>query len=317
MPEIEIRRATNADVSAILGVMRASLGETPVLRRTPKLWEWKHTANPFGRSIVLVAESDERVVGVRAFMRWALTTPSGDTVACVRAVDTATHPEFLRRGIFRSLTETAVDIARDEDVHLIFNTPNEKSAPGYLKMGWREVARLGVLARPRVLGNHEPAGDEIPDIARLAPIAEEFAITSKYWEPRDALGYRTPRSPEYFAWRFNSHPKASYGFVEEGEATAVIRASQRGNNTELVLSDLLGQASPRPVRRAARSSRARYMAGWFSPGSPERSATIRAGLVPIPRVSTLRLVARPLADLPMDPLSLDSWDLATSDLELL
>jgi hypothetical protein len=59
------------------------------------------------------------------------------------------------------------------------------------------------------------------------------------------------------------------------------------------------------------------MAAWFSPGSPERAAAVRSGLVPVPRVTALTLMAKPLQDLEVDVESMSSWDLAISDLELL
>ena len=132
----------------MLALLRSSLGETSLLQRTPDLFAWKHLDNPFGRSIILVADAGGTIAGLRAFMRWELTTPDGATLRCVRAVDTATHPDFQRRGIFSRLTEAAVEAAREDGVDLIFNTPNEKSGAGYLKMGWQEVGPIGVMVRP-------------------------------------------------------------------------------------------------------------------------------------------------------------------------
>jgi GNAT superfamily N-acetyltransferase len=130
MAAIDIRELLDDDIDEVLGVLRESLGETSGLERTAELWSWKHEVNPFGRSLVLVATSAGAIVGVRAFMRWHLDTPSGERLECVRAVDTATHPEFLRRGIFRRLTLSAIEMAQEQGIDLIFNTPNSKSKPG-------------------------------------------------------------------------------------------------------------------------------------------------------------------------------------------
>ena len=46
-------------------------------------------------------------------------------------------------------------------------------------------------------------------------------------------------------------------------------------------------------------------------------AAFRSGLVPIPGIHALTLVARPLTDLGFDVTSLDNWQLSLSDLELL
>jgi hypothetical protein len=68
---------------------------------------------------------------------------------------------------------------------------------------------------------------------------------------------------------------------------------------------------------AAAESRAAYLVAWFSQGSPERAQAIRAGMIPVPRVAALNLVARPLSPMGIDVFDLANWDLALSDLELL
>src|SRR5207247_2560043 len=110
-------------------------------------FRWKHVDNPFGRSFMLVAEAEERILGLRAFMRWRFAA-GGREVGAVRAVDTATHPDFQGRGIFSLLTRAALD-SLPADVGFVFNTPNEKSGPGYLKMGWHEVGRIPIAIRVR------------------------------------------------------------------------------------------------------------------------------------------------------------------------
>ena len=142
--QIEVRPFEDGDLEQVLEVLRLSLGEPAGLRRTNELFAWKHFENPFGRSLLLVAAADGRIAGFRAFMRWRLQGPAGDTLNCVRAVDTATHPAFQRRGVFRLLTLAGIDEATAEGVDLIFNTPNEKSGAGYLTMGWKEIGQVGL-----------------------------------------------------------------------------------------------------------------------------------------------------------------------------
>ena len=80
--------------------------------------------------------------------------PRASTLRAVRAVDTATHPDHQGKGIFTKLTLGAIPDLRDDGVDAIFNTPNDKSRPGYLKMGWSQVGRVPVgvrVASPRSL----------------------------------------------------------------------------------------------------------------------------------------------------------------------
>lgn len=314
MTTVTTRPATQADDAEVLEVLRAALGEPPTAPKTPESFAWKHRANPFGPSIVLIAEADGRIAGVRALMRWELATPSGETIRCVRPVDTATHPDFARRGIFRRLTMEALDVARAEGVDLVFNTPNPQSGSGYLSMGWHHVGWIDALVRPR-LRRAEPAPDDaVPALERLVPGAEEIPTTVP---DRPARGLRTRRSPAYVAWRF-SNPAVPYGWIASGSRPggAIVRTGVRSGRTETVLSDLLGGGAP-DIRAVIRASRAHHVAGFFSRGAPERRSAVLGGLAPARWVKALQLVAHPLTDLGMDVADLRSWDLATSDLELL
>lgn len=307
MSEISVRAMRSEELPEVLAVLREALGEPPGLERTEALWNWKHVANPFGRSIVLVARSGDRLAGVRAFMRWQLRTPQGETVHCVRAVDTATHPDFHRRGIFRTLTESAVEEAEAEGVHLIFNTPNARSGAGYLKMGWSEVGGIPVMVAPslRLLGGGDAKGPLID-----APAGPPVRTPAD----RPPRGLRTPRSTEYLAWRFGSHPSASYRSVEADGSAVVLRENTRSGRPELVVSEMAGEGEA--LRQARRRSRAAYLVGSFPPGTPERTAALRAGMLPVPRFRAMQLVVRPLVDIgPVTDLS--SWDLTLGDLELL
>jgi len=312
VPDVTIRPYTDADLEPTLDTLRAALGETPLLHRTPELFAWKHLDNPFGRSIMLVADADGVIAGFRAFMRWDLTTPDGENLRCVRAVDTATHPLFLRQGIFRRLTLAALDAARDVGIQMVFNTPNPKSGAGYLSMGWREVGYVGAMVRPGARMFRR--GDAIPSLGEVFddPVpAGDLAVDDRL--PR---GLRTPRTTDYLRWRFG-HPAARYARIDRDGSTAVVRPNLRNGRVELVVADVFGRRPAAAIRETARRARSGYLAGWFAGGSPERRAAIGAGMVPLPGVKTLRLVANPLGDLPLDVTDLSVWDFATSDLELL
>jgi len=312
---LEIRPMADADLPGVLNTLRAALGETALLRRTPQQWNWKHTLNPFGRSIVLVAVDGDRVAAVRAFMRWRLTMPDGGELSCVRAVDTAVHPDFQRQGLFRRLNDAAIEASRDDGVNLVFNTPNSQSRPGYLKQGWRDVGPIGVMIRPSLRMFAKHPGDELPDTDAVLPGAGPAAGLSGV--DREPLGLRTVRSEEYRRWRFEEHPTATYLRVDKENSTAVLRLNRRSGRDELIVSELLGPDPRRAIAATAKRSRAAYLVSWFSKGSPERSHATRAGLIPVPRVTALNLVTRPLSSIDVDVFDIANWDLALSDLELL
>lgn len=311
---IVTRPLVSQDVEETLELMRAALGEPPLLKRTPELFAWKHFDNPFGRSVALLAEADSRIVGLRTMMRWDLINRYGETVRCVRPVDTATHPDFQRQGIFRRLTEEALEVATEQGIDLVFNTPNEKSGAGYLSMGWKQVGPVGAMVRPR-LGLLSPARgrtDEPAQFLRHPKPAWPLAVTD-----RQPQGLRTPRTPEYLLWRFASHPAARYCRVEGEESVAVVRSNFRNNRREVVVADVFGARPASALRRTARQSHADYAGTWFSPGTPERAAALRSGYIPVPGVAPLTLMARPLREFNVDLYEMGAWDLSISDLELL
>ena len=314
MAEIAIRAFEEQDLPAVLETMRLALGETAILKRTRDLFVWKHFLNPFGRSIMLVADAGGVIAGLRAFMRWKLVTSGGETLRCVRAVDTATHPGFRRRGIFRKLTLSALDAARDDDVDLVFNTPNPKSGAGYRSMGWVDVGKIGVMVRPSLrLMARKPAMEGLPRPAEF--LADPHPARDVSVVDRAARGLRTLRTSRYLKWRFEQHPTARYFTVEEDDNVAVLRPNVRNGRRELVLSDVFGTHPSSAIRASAAASKAGYMAGWFSYGSPEYWAAFRSGLVPVPGVTALTMVAYSLR--PLKVRGLEHWDLALSDLELL
>ena len=140
--DVVVRPATPADHDAIIGLAGLALGWRPGEPHT-ELFRWKHLDNVFGPSAMWVAEHDGELVAFRAMMRWRFRR-GGTSISAVRAVDTATHPAHQGRGLFRRLTMHAVEALTSDEVAFVFNTPNESSRPGYLKMDWQVVGRVPV-----------------------------------------------------------------------------------------------------------------------------------------------------------------------------
>ena len=60
------------DEEQVLDLLKISLGDGPGGGRDERFWRWKHLDNPFGPSYIRVALGGEgKLVGMRAFMRWA------------------------------------------------------------------------------------------------------------------------------------------------------------------------------------------------------------------------------------------------------
>jgi N-acetylglutamate synthase-like GNAT family acetyltransferase len=197
---MQIRAATEADIPAIVELLKLSLGES-LMPKSEAFWRWKHVNNPFGSSPVLVAEEHNELVGVRAFMCWHWQI--GDQmIKAVRAVDTATHPKHQGKGIFKQLTLQLVDQCQADGVHFIFNTPNKSSKPGYIKMGWSSLGRMKIFMKPMFGVQKKIPGFDV-QYRFMELTAQEVAVNN-------AMLYRTPVTSAFLNWRFANNPNASY-----------------------------------------------------------------------------------------------------------
>lgn len=335
---LEIRPYHPGDEAAVLELLSLALTRGPAGARSAEFFRWKHEQNPFGPSFILVATHGEQVVGLRAFMRWRLRSASA-TLAAVRAVDTATHPEWRRLGVFSRLTRRALEeLGRSAD--LVFNTPNEASLPGYLKLGWEVVGRPrvsvrirqplrflaglrtvhspGLARRPLPAVEAEPAAEALRNDEEVGDLLRRSSV------PGAELA--TPRDAAYLRWRYGSAPVLGYRAVAERgpdglRGLAVIRVRPRGSLWETTVSELLvppgdDGTARRLLRRVAGAAPSDHLACLFPPGSAEARAGARSGFVRTPLGPTL--VVRPLGEgLSGAVRRLDGWRLTLGDLEVL
>jgi GNAT superfamily N-acetyltransferase len=322
---IDVRPARPSDRAAVLALLAASLGLS-VDDRYEAFFDWKHERNPFGRSPAWVAVDGGEIVGFRTFMRWEHRAPTGEVLAAARAVDTATHPSHQGRGIFRRLTLQALDDLRAQGVAFVFNTPNDQSRPGYLKMGWRQVGRLAAavrvrspasaarVARARVPADRwsvpARAGHAAPDV--LADPGLVGLVASAL----PATGLGTHRTPEYLRWRYGFGPLA-YRAVTLGRdlrsGLAVFRLRRRGPALECALCEVLAPASDRSApsalaRRVARESGADYVIRLSGP------ALDRRGFLRLPGQGPVLTWCALADDVPGG--RIDDWALTLGDVEL-
>ncbi len=333
-----VRRSQASDGSEILALLKNTVGETDASQKTEAFWRWKHQQNRFGESysVCAVDESVGVLVGLRTMMWWEFSDPAGDRWRAVRPVDTATHPEYQRRGIFSVLTKFSVAELRSDGVPFIFNTPNENSLPGYLKMGWEVVARWPVYARPcrpirlpwEIFGDGVEPRESRRNWSQFARSHEAALadIVERHEAARDTVGYRTVRDTAYLKWRYGGHPDIHYEVVAEydnGELVGVLIGrsvrNRRGYSsfviTELFLRNPSVDAAVSLLRTGFRELPHLYVIAHFSEGTIEQKALRRVGFLRIPGRG-YTFAARSLAPVPWDPVRPESWDLTLGELEI-
>ncbi len=311
---LTIRHATGADRAEIIDVLWTAMGGAADDRHRA-LFAWKHDENPFGPSPIWVAVDEERIVGVRAMMRWQFRR-GAEILSAARAVDTATLPSYQGRGLFRRLTEHALDELAGT-THFVFNTPNQQSLPGYLKMGWGEVGKLPAAMSPigrsgpaRAVRSRVPAGlwSEPVEIGEPAP---EWLATNQVADRTviegDVRRITTDGSQEFWSWRLGPE-FLHYRVIDDGDVAVAVRVRRRGNARELVV---VGGFGPRDrtdalARQAARRAGCDYALRLGGPN-------LRHGFVALPTGGPL-LTWRSVDVKAMPPLA--NWSLTMSDVEL-
>lgn len=235
----------------VVELLNKALGPSTGRLRNEAYWEWKHELNPFGKSIMLLAEQDEQLIGVRAVMKWSFDTTEGN-VQIGKPVDTVTHPAFQRQGVFSKLTRRACEVAESEELQWLLNTPNRNSMPGYLKLGWSPLAEVKLLAKPfrplRSLGHLVIHKFKKSGFSNIDGVTNGLMPISDFLKEVIALGLpsqlmpSTSTSQAYLNWRYVNHPTAQYYGVLSTDKTCgfILRARTRLGLSEIQICEYFG-----------------------------------------------------------------------------
>ena len=312
-----IREAKSTDVPEIVRVLKASLGEAD-LSLSEEIWNFKHVQNPFGKSIALVAVEQEKIIGVRAFMRWEWK--KGETsFHTYRAVDTATHPDHRGKGIFKALTLRAVEVAKEIGGDFIFNTPNDQSRPGYLKMGWQISGKIKVGLKPSwysfwkswtgsqdYLISHKTSEKELKELC----IGWNLELSS-------GLSLFTPKSPEYLTWRYEQNPLQNYEVFSQNGIYLAASVKKRRKIKELRIVECIfeDRKAHLKIRKVIRkwSSKFGVQVVSFSPTlHQEGGPAISGSFGPILTTRNLNLNISDKTEIS----NVENWSYSLGDLEL-
>lgn len=319
-----LRPFNPADTAPVLDLLSVSLGWVPDDHHAG-FFAWKHQDNPFGPSLAWVAERDGRVIGFRAFLRWEFEQP-GAVLTAVRAVDTATAPEARGAGVFTRLTRLGLDALPEAGVSFVFNTPNDQSRPGYLKMGWHEVGRVPLRLRVasagalvRMAGARTAAdlwslpGEAGRPAAAALDDGEAVGDLLRSQPPPGAL--RTRLTPAVLRWRYAGFAPLAYrawtGPGGVGDGLALFRLRRRGGAVEAMIGDVLAPGGD--PRRAAALARGVLRASGADYAVATGGRRWR-GFVSLPGQGPA-LTWR-AAESGAGPPPLGAWDLSLGDIEL-
>ncbi|GHA30292.1 hypothetical protein GCM10007103_09540 [Salinimicrobium marinum] len=233
------------DVDEIIQLLNANF-ETD---HTKEAFLWKHFANPFGQSYGLLAVDNQRIVALRMFMRWEFICDN-KIIKAIRPVDTCTDHAYRGKGLFKKITLQGLENIRDE-YELIFNTPNENSKPGYLKMGWRTIDsnfsyKVGLI---NFLKREE----------KFMEIPSNKIGFDKLW--MEELPCQTNISREYLDWRYSDKAYSIAKFDDGG--IVVYKVTKLKGIKSIVLVDSFGDKKRSAHRLISVCSKNKAKAVYF------------------------------------------------------
>lgn len=283
-----IRASSSEDLKAI-----DELFATVFWYRPPGHSIWKFAENPAGSGIGMVAVDSGRIVGQYVLMPTKLRL-GREVVLGAQSLDTMTHPDYRRQGMFLTLTKACTELAAKRGVEVLYGFPGPNTYQAFIqRLNWNHVSNipvwvriirpealspipnvlkpigaLGVRARARMLpkGNSSPRGIEV----RLGcPSEKNVESLLEDWRKSEGT-CRVDRSIEWFRWRFDPASQTDYRWAvayRDGNARAwaVWGIRQWGNHTAMI--DLLGcdcealeAATSTAVRQAIKTDVPRLLA---------------------------------------------------------
>jgi len=311
-----VREAEIEDIPAIVNVLKLSLGEQD-LPLSKDIWNFKHVENPFGKSMVFIAEENNQIIGVRAFMRWRWQLDDKE-LESFRAVDTATHPEHQGKGIFKKLTMKAVEEAKLNGDYFIFNTPNDQSRPGYLKMGWEAVNKLKVALKPAYNSfwkiNNKNFSYAVSINCKRSSIQNLCTSWNKKLQLNQTLF--TPKSELFLKWRYEENPLQKYEVIASTDYYIAVYIKKRKNLKKLRISECLYTDTSRSKISKLISSLSKKFGAQIISYSPELLSLggnlLNANIGPILTIKNLNLSTQENSDFN----KIECWSYSLGDLEL-
>jgi GNAT superfamily N-acetyltransferase len=183
------------EVGKIVALFRDTVPDSP--STSEAYIRWLYFENPAGPIIGFNAWDGGNLAAHYVVMPTEAEC-AGRRVKAALSLNTATHPNYQRRGLFVRLAEATYDECRRRGLHHIIGVANANSTPGFLsKLRFQEVGRLEAVVGLGVPGvGPEPEG----------------TCWKRVWNERD------------LAWRLRN-PAGAYKHSRSGECGVVLAST--------------------------------------------------------------------------------------------
>ncbi len=259
-----IRLFRPSDAPGVRAVLEATYGAKATPAATYNWWSLGFAGATSGFT---VAEANGRIVGVQPMEIFTYSDGAKPVKGGV-LTGVAVHPDFRRRGIFSALVHGCEAEGWRQGAAFVTSMPNERSRPGFLKIGYADLGQRQLLVRPLqpfamggkafpILGHLAGTGAAlVQSVLKRIPSAKELSVreTSDIGAEVELLrqkhtaifpGLRMFRTTDWWRWRFLESPLRKYRLLAAQTANgdraglAAFTLEARGKFKVCYLMDLL------------------------------------------------------------------------------
>jgi hypothetical protein len=239
-----IRDYAEGDEQAIVGLFERVFGRTMGPSESAEHWRWEFARNPTPPATIELVWDGDTLVGQYAVSPRRVWFCGSELLAAL-SLDTMTHPDYGRQGIFSASAEACYARMVERGFTFVYGFPNANSIHGFEKyLRWKTVMPTPVHVKALDLGDFVAGKLGQPQLApllgkatrlllRTPTVVEELvervrgggeALTidefsdfdalegvDELWERcRDQHRLWVIRDRDYLRWRYDQRPESDY-----------------------------------------------------------------------------------------------------------
>ncbi len=261
--DISIRPSTKEDYSQLAELYLACFG----LRVGSDFFHWKYDDNPAGQAASVCAVSGEKLCAYYALLPEHFVG-KGKELKVYQSMDTMTHPDFQRLGLFSSTANACFDsvVSREGSLRM-YGIPGFRALPGFKKLGWKHAHDFDLLFQHSLL---------VPTRAGHAcrVLSENDPLWAGYFEEHEPPpGLSQKLSKKIVDWSVYRHPLTKFevlGMIrnERLEGFVVTRAAGASRRLVALIDSRSSLDRPRVAANLLGGLAARHRGSWLYAWEP-------------------------------------------------
>ena len=222
-------------------------------------WKWRYAENPFGTGVIKLLFDEDELIGHYAVVPVNIQVEDVP-VRAVFSMNTITHPDYGRQGIFTYLARETYKECQMRGFKFVYGFPNKNSYHGFTKrLHWQGLGKMSLLYKDLQEGvSHPPLSKRVRQIHQVERFGEDIDLL--WHKVKGEYNVIVPRTREFLNWRYVEHPEINYakyvGRDNSGQAVGyvVLKIFKTENETRGHIVDILSLNDKGVIKELVRST---------------------------------------------------------------